>query len=75
VVATCGVVKVEPGFVTAVSGATEISIDLRALDAKVLAKMQKAAEKAARRRRREGHRCACHLDRCSPSSRGPSTRR
>lgn len=48
VVATCGVVKVEPGFVTAVSGATEISLDLRALDAKVLAKMQKAAEKASR---------------------------
>jgi N-carbamoyl-L-amino-acid hydrolase len=48
VVATCGVVKVEPGFVTAVSGATEISLDLRALDAKVLAKMQKAAEKAAK---------------------------
>ncbi len=48
VVATCGVVKVEPGFVTAVPGATEISLDLRALDAKVLAKMQKAAEKASR---------------------------
>ncbi len=48
VVATCGVVKVEPGFVTAVSGLTDISLDLRALDAKVLAKMQKAAEKAAR---------------------------
>lgn len=48
VVATCGVVKVEPGFVTAVSGATEISLDLRALDADVLAKMQKAAEKASR---------------------------
>ncbi|MBM4357557.1 MAG: Zn-dependent hydrolase [Deltaproteobacteria bacterium] len=48
VVATCGVVKVEPGFVTAVSGATEISLDLRALDAKVLAKMQQAAEKASR---------------------------
>ncbi|MBM4376875.1 MAG: hydantoinase/carbamoylase family amidase [Deltaproteobacteria bacterium] len=48
VVATCGVVKVEPGFVTAVSGTTDISLDLRALDAKVLAKMQKAAEKAAK---------------------------
>lgn len=47
VVATCGVVKVEPGFVTAVSGATEISLDLRALDADVLARMQKAAVKAA----------------------------
>ncbi|MDO9020405.1 MAG: Zn-dependent hydrolase [Deltaproteobacteria bacterium] len=48
VVATCGVVKVEPGFVTAVSGATDISLDLRALDGAVLAKMQAAAEKASR---------------------------
>lgn len=52
VVATCGVVKVEPNFVTAVPGATEISIDMRALDAGVLAKMyaeaQEAAAKAAR---------------------------
>jgi N-carbamoyl-L-amino-acid hydrolase len=47
VVATCGVVKVEPGFVTAVSGATEISLDLRALHAEVLARMQAAAEVAA----------------------------
>ena len=57
VVATCGVVKVEPGFVTAVSGATEISLDLRALDAKVLAKMQKAAIKAAARAAKK-NRCA-----------------
>lgn len=57
VVATCGVVKVEPGFVTAVSGATEISLDLRALDAKVLARMQKAAEKAARAAAKK-NRCA-----------------
>lgn len=53
VVATCGVVKVEPNFVTAVPGSTEISIDLRALDGKVLAKMlaeaRRAAAKAARR--------------------------
>ncbi|MFO0598863.1 MAG: Zn-dependent hydrolase [Myxococcaceae bacterium] len=53
VVATCGVVKVEPNFVTAVPGRTEISIDLRALDGKVLGKMladaQKAAEKAAKK--------------------------
>jgi N-carbamoyl-L-amino-acid hydrolase len=50
VVATCGVVKVEPNFVTAVPGMTEISIDLRALDAKTLRKMHadaKAAAKAA----------------------------
>jgi N-carbamoyl-L-amino-acid hydrolase len=47
VVATCGVVKVEPNFVTAVPGATEISIDLRALDGKVLAKMLAGARRAA----------------------------
>lgn len=50
VVATCGVVKVEPGFVTAVPGSTEISIDMRALDGKVLKKMladAKAASQAA----------------------------
>lgn len=48
VVATCGVVKVEPGFVTAVPGVTEISLDLRALDAKVLASMWDTAQLAAR---------------------------
>ena len=47
VVATCGVVKVEPNFVTAIPGAAEISLDLRALDAKVLARMLKAAQAAA----------------------------
>ena len=47
VVATCGVVKVEPNFVTAVPGAAEISIDLRALDARVLAGMLGAARRAA----------------------------
>ncbi len=47
VVATCGVVKVEPNFVTAVPGSTEISIDLRALDAKVLKKMLEGSKKAA----------------------------
>jgi allantoate deiminase len=47
VVATCGVVKVEPNFVTAVPGRTEISIDLRALDKKVLAKMYAGAKKAS----------------------------
>lgn len=48
VVATCGVVKVEPNFVTAVPGAAEVSIDMRALDAKVLAKMLAGAQKAAK---------------------------
>ncbi len=47
VVATCGVVKVEPNFVTAVPGRAEVSIDLRALDAKVLAKMLTGAQKAS----------------------------
>ena len=48
VVATCGVVKVEPNFVTAVPGSTEISIDLRALDGKVLQQMLAEAQKASR---------------------------
>jgi allantoate deiminase len=47
VVATCGVVKVEPNFVTAVPGRAEVSIDLRALDARVLAKMLAGAKKAS----------------------------
>ncbi len=49
VVATCGVVKVEPNFVTAVPGSTEISIDLRALDAKVLKRMLAEAKTASKR--------------------------
>ena len=49
VVATCGVVKVEPNFVTAVPGSTEISIDLRALDGKVLKKMLRDAQRASER--------------------------
>ncbi len=49
VVATCGVVKVEPNFVTAVPGSAEISIDMRALDKKVLAKMLAGAKAAAQR--------------------------
>jgi len=47
VVATCGMVKVEPCIVTAVNGVCDISLDLRALDAKVLAKMLAAAKKAS----------------------------
>lgn len=49
VVATCGVVKVEPNFVTAVPGSTEISIDLRALDGKVLRKMLRDSIAASKR--------------------------
>lgn len=47
VVATCGVVKVEPCIVTAVPGVCDLSLDLRALDTKVLAKMLAAAKKAS----------------------------
>lgn len=49
VVCTCGVVKVEPGIVTAVPGVCEISIDQRALDAAVLAAMLREAQEASRR--------------------------
>jgi hydantoinase/carbamoylase family amidase len=55
VVATCGVVKVEPNFVTAVPGSTEISIDLRALDAKVLRRMLAEAKAAATRAAKTHH--------------------
>ena len=47
VVCTCGIVKVEPCIVTAVPGVCEISIDQRALDAKVLAQMLQEAKDAA----------------------------
>jgi allantoate deiminase len=49
VVCTCGVVKVEPCIVTAVPGVCEISIDQRALDAKVLAAMLADAKAAAQK--------------------------
>jgi N-carbamoyl-L-amino-acid hydrolase len=52
VVCTVGVVKAEPGIVTAVPGVCEISLDQRALDAQVLAQMltdaREASERAAR---------------------------
>ena len=52
VVCTVGVVKAEPGIVTAVPGVCEISLDQRALDPGVLAQMladaRDIAEKAAR---------------------------
>lgn len=47
VVCTVGTVKVEPGIVTAVPGACEISLDQRALDADVLAKMLAEARAAS----------------------------
>ena len=49
VVCTTGVVKVEPGFVTAIPGVCEISVDQRALDAGVLATMIREAQEASRR--------------------------
>ena len=47
VVCTVGTVKVEPGIVTAVPGVCEISLDQRALDARVLAQMLDDAREAA----------------------------
>jgi N-carbamoyl-L-amino-acid hydrolase len=49
VVCTVGTVKVEPGIVTAVPGVCEISLDQRALDASVLARMLAEAKAAADR--------------------------
>jgi N-carbamoyl-L-amino-acid hydrolase len=49
VVCTVGVVKVEPGIVTAVPGVCEISLDQRALDAAVLAAMLQEAREASER--------------------------
>ena len=49
VVCTCGVVRVEPGIVTAVPGVCEISLDQRALDAAVLARMLADAREVAER--------------------------
>lgn len=55
VVCTVGVVKVEPGIVTAVPGVAEISIDQRALDAAVLATMLKEAQEASHRFAKENN--------------------
>ena len=49
VVCTCGVVKVEPGIVTAVPGLCEMSLDQRALDQAVLARMLAEAREVADR--------------------------
>jgi len=53
VVCTVGMVRVEPGIVTAVPGVCEISLDQRALDAAVLAAMCREAQDASRRIARE----------------------
>lgn len=55
VVCTVGVVKVEPGIVTAVPGVCEISLDQRALHADVLAKMLQEAKEAAEKAAAENH--------------------
>ena len=55
VVCTCGVVKVEPGIVTAVPGVCEMSLDQRALDAAVLTRMLEEAREAADRAARENN--------------------
>lgn len=55
VVCTVGVVKVEPGIVTAVPGVCEISLDQRALDAGVLAQMLADAREASEHAARENN--------------------
>jgi N-carbamoyl-L-amino-acid hydrolase len=55
VVCTVGVVKTEPGIVTAVPGVCEISLDQRALDAAVLAQMLADAKAAAERAARDNN--------------------
>jgi N-carbamoyl-L-amino-acid hydrolase len=49
VVCTVGVVKAEPGIVTAVPGVCEMSLDQRALDPDVLARMLAAAKAVSQR--------------------------
>jgi N-carbamoyl-L-amino-acid hydrolase len=55
VVCTCGVVKVEPGIVTAVPGLCDMSLDQRALDAAVLARMLTEAREASERAAKENN--------------------
>ena len=55
VVCTVGVVKVEPGIVTAVPGVCEISLDQRALDPRVLAAMLADAKAASERTAHENN--------------------
>jgi allantoate deiminase len=55
VVCTVGTVKVEPGIVTAVPGACEISLDQRALDAAVLERMLADAREISSKAARENN--------------------
>ena len=55
VVCTVGIVKTEPGIVTAVPGVCEISLDQRALDPNVLAEMLFDAKEASQRHAHENN--------------------
>lgn len=55
VVCTCGVVKVEPGIVTAVPGLCEMSLDQRALDPAVLERMLAEARAVSERVAKENN--------------------
>ena len=55
VVCTVGIVKTEPGIVTAVPGVCEISLDQRALDPRVLAQMLADAKDASTKAAAENH--------------------
>jgi allantoate deiminase len=55
VVCTCGIVKVEPGIVTAVPGFCEMSLDQRSLDPDVLSRMLADAREAADRAAKENN--------------------
>ena len=74
VVCTVGTVKVEPGIVTAVPGVCEISLDQRALDAGVLAKMLADAKAASERAAARQQRHASSGARSGASIRGRSIR-
>jgi acetylornithine deacetylase/succinyl-diaminopimelate desuccinylase-like protein len=55
VVCTVGIVKTEPGIVTAVPGVCEMSLDQRALDPGVLARMLDEAKAASQQAARENN--------------------
>jgi hydantoinase/carbamoylase family amidase len=55
VVSTIGQVRVEPNIPTAVPGLAEITLDQRALDAEVLATLEREAREASERIAREHH--------------------
>lgn len=55
VVCTVGIVKIEPGIVTAVPGVCEMSLDQRALDPAVLARMLDEAKAASQQAARDNN--------------------